>query len=155
MVQNAFKVRSMEISSCHQLKMEQFYDALASVIREKNYCVWLDSYLEEGFPNPEWLLFEESVCGEPYDTELEEFLGYVVEKDYRIVMNFYAPDVVLGNVAVKINGRWFAFGECRNENPEEQFVTEIWPLKYVLPKMRQMEVKLRYAVSIRPSRHIG
>jgi len=135
----------------YQQKMEQFYSALAEVIREKNYGLyWLDDGVKGDILYPELLLFEETICGELHNFELEEFLEYVVEKGYRIMMNFYAPDVVLGNVAVKIHDRWFAFGECRNESQEEQYVTEIWPLKYVLPNLRQMEVKLiRYAIPLR------
>ena len=139
----------------YQQKMEQFYNALADVIVQKNfYAVWLDNGVEEDVLYPELLLFEEAICGELHNSQLEELLEYVVEKGYRIMMNFYAPDVVLGNVAVKISDRWFAFGECINESArnsqEEPYVSEIWPLKYVLPNLHQMEVKIRYAILIRP-----
>jgi len=134
--------------------MEEFYNAFAEVIMQKNCYIRLDQGVEEDVLYPELLLFEETVCGEVYDTQLEELLGYVAKRGYRIAMNFYAPDVVLGNVAVKIRDRWFAFGECINqsarESQEGQYVTEIWPLKYVLPNLLQMEVKLRYAIPIRP-----
>jgi len=134
----------------YQQKMEQFYNAMADVIMQKNYYALIDDSVEEDIICPELLLFEEDVCVEPTESQLEEFLEYVVEKGYRIVMNFYAPDVVLGNVAVKIHDKWFAFGQCRNDDWVGECVTEIWSLKYVLPNLRYMEVKLRYTIPIRP-----
>jgi len=144
----------MCISIFYQQKMEQFYNVLADVIFLKNCYVRWDRGVEEDVLYPELLLFEETVSNEVYDSQLEALLGYMVERGYKIVMNFYAPDIVLGNVAVKIHDRWFAFGECINqgarESQEGQYVTEIWPLKYVLPQLRQMEVKPRYTIPIHP-----
>jgi len=138
----------------YQEKMEQFYNVMADVIVQKNYDAWIDHGVEVAIHYPELFLFEESICGGPYDTELEELLGYVVERGYRIVMNFCAPGMVLGSIAVRIRDKWFAFGECRNEGARESeeghYVTEIWSLKYVLPNLRQLKVKLRYAIPIRP-----
>lgn len=138
----------------YQQRMEEFYNTLADVIIQKNCCVWLGPGVEEDIPYPELLLFEETVCGEVYDDQLESLLQYVAERGYRIVMNFHAPDVVLGNVAVKIHDKWFAFGECINQSAREsqwgEYVTEIWSLKQVISSLRQMQVKLRYAIPIHP-----
>jgi len=138
----------------YQQGMEQFYNTLADVIIQKNCYVWLGPGVEEDILYPEVLLFEETVCGDVYDDQLESLLQCVAERGYRLVMNFHAPDVVLGNVAVKIKDRWFAFGECRNEAAREplegQYVTEIWPLKQVLPNLSKMEVKPSYIIPIRP-----
>jgi hypothetical protein len=87
----------------------------------------------------------------PYDDSIEIMLGFMVKKGYEIMMNFLEKDVILGNVAVKLGDRWFAFGQCRNDIEEnEQYTTEIWPLKYVLPRIHQMEVKLMRAIFMKP-----
>lgn len=134
----------------YQSRMEQFYNAMADVIFQKNYSIYLGERREVGIPYPEMFVFEESIYSEPYDDTVEEMLGHVVAKGFRIAMDFYAPDILNGNLTVKIRDKWFAFGDCRNENTKEQYPTEIWPLKYVLPNLRQLEVKLRYAIPILP-----
>jgi hypothetical protein len=37
----------------------------------------------------------------------------LIDKGWKIIMNFMAPDCILGNVAVKLGDKWFAIGECR------------------------------------------
>jgi hypothetical protein len=132
--------------------MEQFYDALADVILQKDFCLWLDHGVEEDILYPELFLFDTTLCGDVYDDQLESLLEDVAERGYRIIMNFHASDVVLGNVAVKIRDRWFAFGECINQGVREkwegQYVTEIWPLRNVLPNLGDNEVKPRYTIPI-------
>jgi transcription initiation factor IIE alpha subunit len=135
--------------------MEEYYNTLADVLFQKDYCAWLGPGVEEDILHPEVVLFEMTLCGELYDDQLEQLLGYVAERGYRIIMNFHAPDVVLGNVAVKIHEKWFAFGECINqstrESQEGEYVTEIWPLKQVILNLQQMEVKPRCVFPIRPT----
>lgn len=103
----------------YQEGMEQFYNALADVIIQKDFGLYLGHGIEEDILHPELLLFEEALCGEVYDTQLELLLEYVAERGYCIVMNFSAADIVHGNVAVKIKDRWFAFGECINQSARE------------------------------------
>lgn len=137
----------------YEQKMEQFYNTLADVMILKNCCVRLGPGVEDDIVYPEVLLFDTTLSGEVYDDQLESLLQDAAERGYRIVKNFHASDVVLGNVSVKINDKWFAFGECINQSTKEshegQYVTEIWPLRQVVPNLRQMEVKLRYAFPIR------
>jgi hypothetical protein len=132
----------------YQQKMEQFYNEMAQVMRTRNFCLWLEDhgYLEEA-PLDE-ALFEEVGYVDPADPyDFHDFLESMVEIGYRIMMDFYAPDVILGNIAVKLGDKWFAFGQCKNDIDEkDRYVTEIWPLKYVLPRIKQMEVKLRYVI---------
>lgn len=144
----------MCISVFHQQKMEEFYNALTDVIIQKNCYIRLGPGVEEDVLYPEVLLFDTTIFSEIVEDQLEPLLQCVAARGYRIVMNFYESEVVLGNVAVKINDKWFAFGECINQGAREswegKYVTEIWPLKQVIPNLRQMEVKLRYAIPIRP-----
>jgi len=100
----------------------------------------------DDIPSPEWLFEYYLRYRDPW--EFVRTLRHVAEKGYEIAMNFYASDVILGNVAVKIDDKWFAFGECRNEGKFEQYITEIWPLSFVLSDLQSKEVQLRYVVSV-------
>jgi hypothetical protein len=61
-------------------------------------------------------------------------------------MKFMASDCILGNVAVKIGDKWIAIGQCRKNEDGISYVAQIWPLKYILPRINKMEVKLRCAM---------
>jgi hypothetical protein len=71
----------------------------------------------------------------------------IYSKTWKIIMNFMAPDCVLGNVAVKLDDKWIAIGECRRNEDGIPYV-QIWPLKYVLPRIRKMEIKPKQAFLI-------
>ncbi len=86
----------------YQEGIEKFYNTLADLIVQKDFDLYLGHGIEEDILHPELLLFEDTICGEVYDTQLELLLEYAAERGYRIVMNFYASDVVIGNVVVRI-----------------------------------------------------
>ena len=44
----------------------------------------------------------------------------------------------MGNVAVKLGDKWFAIGECRKDEDDVPYVAQIWPLKYILPKINKI-----------------
>ena len=137
----------------YQQRMEQFYIEMAKVMKEKNHGFWLEGYGTLKDQPIEEILFEQGFYVNPNDYEsTHEMLETLTERGYPIVMNFYAPDVILGNLAVKIIDRWFAFGQCKNDiDKKEIYATEIWPLKYVVVYMSQMEVKLRVSISVSES----
>jgi hypothetical protein len=128
----------------YQQKMEQFYDDLIEVIREKGCClVSEDPYFEDYIDEHDLLIFEDTLQGMEYDDSIEEILDCLARKGYKIMMNFYREDVILGNVVVKLGKRWFAFGKCRRDHDGGCCVSEIWPLRYVLPRMEEMENQLK------------
>jgi hypothetical protein len=125
----------------YQQKMEQFYDDLIDVIREKGCCLASkDPYFEDYIDEHDLLIFEDTLQGMEYDDSIEEILDCLAKKGYEIMMNFYREDVILGNVIVKLGNRWFAFGKCQEDSDAERYATEIWSLKYVLPRIQQMEI---------------
>ena len=134
----------------YQQRMEQFYMEMAKVMKEKNYGFWLEGYGTLKNQPMEEILFEEGFYIDPNDYEpTHEMLETLTERGYPIIMNFHDPDVILGNLAVKIIDKWFAFGQCKNDiDQKEIYATEIWPLKYTLLKMKYVEVNLRFAVSL-------
>jgi len=141
---------SSEALYCYQQRMEQFYMEMAKVMKEQNHGFWLEGYgILQNQPIEE-ILFEQGFYVAPSDYEpTHEMLETLTERGYLIVMNFYAPDVILGNLAVKIIDRWFAFGQCKNDiDQKEIYATEIWPLKDVLVGLKCNEIKLRFSISI-------
>jgi len=141
---------SSEALYCYQQRMEQFYMEMAKVMKEQNHGFWLEGYgILQNQPIEE-ILFEQGFYVAPSDYEpTHEMLETLTERGYPIVMNFYAPDVILGNLAVKIKDRWFAFGQCKNDiDQKEIYATEIWPLKDVMVGLKCNEIKLRFSISI-------
>jgi len=159
----------------YQLQMEQFYYDLAKMFKEKNWQVLSDSEGSEKMHRAHMLLFNQILCEDAwhaktkaatlwflkrkdftittvYDpagsSDFVELLASMKSKGYNIIMNFYAEDVVLGNVAVEIHNKWFAFGQCMNSEPDGLFVSEIWPLRYVLPKVKEMQMEPRFMIPL-------
>jgi len=142
----------MEDVVFYQHKMEQFYSDLVDTMIQHGFYLWVeDSTVEEFIDDHDLLVFENALYKMPYDDSIEIMLGFMVKKGYEIVLNFLEKDVILGNVAVKLGDRWFAFGQCNNDVDEGMCVTEIWPLKYVLPRLNKMEVRPACTVQISPS----
>ena len=137
----------------YQQRMEQFYMEMAKVMKEKNQSFWLEGYGPLQNQPIEEILFEQGFYVDPNDYEpTHEMLETLTERGYPIIMNFYAPDVILGNLAVKIKDKWFAFGQCKNDiDQKEIYATEIWPLKYVLPRIKYMEIATKFSISIQDS----
>jgi hypothetical protein len=132
-----------------QQKMEEFYRNLVDVMIQNGSCLWTDSCeYEEFIDDHDLLVFEDALHGMPYDDSNELLLKCLVKKGYEILMNFQGNDVLLGNVVVKLGDKWFAFGECKNDSEEGYIVTQIWPLKYVVPRMRLMEASPNHMISI-------
>jgi hypothetical protein len=155
--------------SVFEAGIRKFYKALSEVAREKGY--FLDFEREEAYPcNSEGLKDEGRIYQvwenetPPRDfyfnyflkdsDELDDTIKRLMRKGYVIKYNFHEADVTLGNVVVKIGGKWFAFGDCEQSvlAPREARAvrcgartTAIWPMKWVLSHMAQAEVELRYA----------
>lgn len=139
----------------YEQRIRQFYKVLAEVAVEK-YGILIDFEKEEAYhykwdlPSSKWL-FEDFLAGE----DIEALLSSVRERGYNILMNFYAPDVIHGNVVLKINDKWFAIGECINKEGKGDYPLDniyiicIWPLKYVLSNINRVQVQLRHAVPLR------
>ncbi|MGB9756272.1 MAG: hypothetical protein ACPLVJ_00615, partial [Candidatus Bathyarchaeales archaeon] len=79
---------------------------------------------------------------------VHELLRQLARKGWQIIINFMARDCILGNVAVKIGDKWFAFGQARKDENGEPYVAEIWPIKYVLPNLSKMEIKPEFYIPI-------
>lgn len=127
----------------YQQRMEQFYRDLIDVIRAEDcYLALEDSDFKDYIDEHDLLLFEDTLHSEQCDHSFEDVLKSMTAKGYEIVLNFDSPRNVLGNVVVKLGEKWFAFGTCKNDSDEGFQVTEIWPLKYVLPRIWKMEAKL-------------
>jgi hypothetical protein len=93
-------------------------------------------------PAVELIVFEDVLHADPtYPDPLHELLTCLVEKGWKIIMNFVAPDCILGNVAVKLGDKWFVIGECRKYEGNIPYVAQIWPLKYILPRIDKMKIK--------------
>lgn len=136
----------------YQRKMEKFYDDLLDVLRGGRFGFYDEIRDEEPYilhPDIELIVFEDVLNGDPNDPEsMLGLLGSLVRKGWQIKMNFVARNCLIGNVVVKIYDKWFAFGQCRRDDDGELYVAEIWPLKYVLPRIEKMEVKLKYAKAV-------
>jgi hypothetical protein len=136
----------------YALKLEKFYSDLVDAMILNGSCLWAEgSEVEEFIDDHDLLVFEQSLNGMPYDDSNEKLLGLMVKKGYRIILNFQEPDIILGNIALKIDDKWFAFGQCKNDADEGSCVTQIWPLKYVIPRIQKMEVNPRYFQYLEPS----
>ena len=133
--------------SFYQRELERFYDDLIDVFWRNHFRFWTEacSELNEPYipkPDVELILFEDVIHVDPvYPDPLHELLICLVEKGWKITMNFMASDCVLGNVAVRLGDKWFAIGECRKDRDGFPYVAQIWPLKYILPKINKMEIK--------------
>jgi len=134
----------------YQQRMEQFYMEMAKVMKEKNHGFWLEGYGTLRNQPIEEILLEQGFYVDPNDYEpTHEMLETLTERGYPTIMNFHAPDVILGNLAVKIIDRWFAFGQCKNDiDQKEIYATEIWPLKFILPNMKKIEVIPKFSIYI-------
>jgi hypothetical protein len=96
------------------------------------------------------------------DEHLKKVLRALIEKGYQIRFNFMAPDAILGNVVVKVNGKWFAIGECRKSSDiilhdareellleyEDIEVMRLWSPFYVLANIKRMETSIRSEISV-------
>jgi hypothetical protein len=139
--------------SFYQRKLERFYDDLIDVFWRNHFAFWTKACedLNEPYipkPDVELIVFEDVIHTYPNDQRfMDELLAHLAKKDWQMIMNFMAPDCLLGNVAVKLGDKWFAFGQCRKYEDGEPYVAEIWPLKYVLPKISKMEIKPKFATS--------
>jgi hypothetical protein len=135
--------------SFYQRKIEDFYDDLAEAFKKLGVNAFYEgSSLIEEIEDPDLLVFEQNTSYEPYDNQAEEFLQEMLKKGYEILLNFQAPDVILGNVVVKIGDKWFAFGQCKNDQDAGPYVNEIWSLKYVLTRLPKMKIKLVYTIPL-------
>jgi hypothetical protein len=127
---------------------------LIDVFWRNHFGFWTEAcrYLNEPYipkPDVELVVFEDIIHADPaYPEPVHELLMHLIEKGWQIVMNFMAPDCILGNVAVKLGDKWMAIGECRKDEDGIPYVAQIWPLKYILPRISKMEVKLRHKFSI-------
>jgi very-short-patch-repair endonuclease len=73
-----------------------------------------------------------------------------------------APDAILGNVVVRVNGKWFAIGECRKSSDVILYdaqgklllesvgfeVMRLWSPFYVLVNIKRMETSIRSEISV-------
>lgn len=156
-------MNSLSINSEQQIK--QFYDAVAEVAKKQGYI--LDFKKEKAYPStkngeriskrelikrwghlrdvPSGNWYFEYFLTERENYEQKEMISMLMRKNYNIKCNFGAEDVILGNVVVKIDDKWFAIGECRNEGECETRITEIWPLKYVISNLNRLRVQLKYS----------
>jgi hypothetical protein len=140
--------------SFYQRELERFYDDLIDVFWRNHFCFWTKacSYLNEPYipkPDAELIVFEDVLHADPaYPEPLDELLMCLIERGWKIIMNFMAPDCILGNVAVKLGEKWFAIGQCRKDRKGNPYVAQIWPLKYVLPRIHKMEIKPQQVFSI-------
>jgi hypothetical protein len=133
--------------SFYQRELERFYDDLIDVIWRNHFAFWTKACedLNEPYipkPDVELIVFEDILHADPtYPEPLEELLLYLIKKGWKIIMNFMAPDCILGNLALRLGDKWFAIGECRKYEDGIPYVAQIWPLKYILPKINKMEIK--------------
>jgi len=140
--------------SFYQRELERFYDDLIDVFWRNHFgfCTEACSELNEPYipkPDVELIVFEDILHADPaYPEPLEELLLCLIKKGWKIIMNFMAPDCILGNVAVKLGDKWIAIGECRRDEDGTPYVAQIWPLKYVLPRIHKMEIKPQQTLPI-------
>jgi hypothetical protein len=140
--------------SFYQRELERFYNDLIDVFWRNHFGFWTEAcrYLNEPYipkPDVELVVFEDIIHADPaYPEPVHEFLMRLIEKDWQIIMNFMAPDCILGNVAVKLGDKWIAIGECRKDEDDTPYVAQIWPLKYVLPRIHKMEIKPQHTYLI-------
>lgn len=152
----------------YEQQIKQFYDAVAEVAKKQGYI--LDFKKEKAYPCtkngeriskrklirqwghlrnvPSGNWYFEYLLSERDSPEQKEMISMLTRRGYNIKCNFDAEDVILGNVVVKIDDKWFAIGECRNEDWGETSITEIWPLKYVISNLNRLQVQLKYSVDI-------
>jgi hypothetical protein len=140
--------------SFYQRELERFYNDLVNVFWRNHFGFWTEacSELNEPYipkPDVELIVFEDILHADPaYPEPLHELLICLIEKGWQIIMNFMTPDCILGNVAVKIGDKWIAIGECRKNRDGIPYVAQIWPLKYILPRINKMEIKPKQTFSI-------
>ena len=140
--------------SFYQRELERFYNDLVNVFWRNHFGFWTEacSELNEPYipkPDVELIVFVDILHADPaYPEPLHELLICLIEKGWQIIMNFMAPDCILGNVAVKLGDKWIAIGECRKNRDGILYVAQIWPLKYILPRINKMEIKPKQTFSI-------
>jgi len=140
--------------SFYQRELERFYNDLIDVFWQNHFGFWTEacSDLNEPYipkPDVELIVFEDILHADPsYPDPFHELLMCLIDKGWKIIMNFMAPDCILGNVAVKLGDKWFAIGECRRNRDGIPYVAQIWPLKYVLPHIHKMEIKPQHTYLI-------
>ena len=140
--------------SFYQRELERFYNDLVNVFWRNHFAFWTKACedLNEPYipkPDVELIVFEDVLHADPaYPDPLHEFLMCLINRGWKIIMNFMAPDCILGNLALRVGDKWFAIGECRKDRDGVPYVAQIWPLKYILPKMSKMEVKPRHVIPL-------
>jgi len=136
----------ISIKSFYQRELERFYNDLIDVFWRNHFAFWTEAcdYLNEPYipkPDVELIVFEDVIHTYPNDQRfMDELLAHLAKKGWQMIMNFTAPDCILGNVAVKLGDKWFAIGECRKNRDDIPYVAQIWPLKYILPRIHKMEI---------------
>jgi len=134
--------------------MKQFYDSLVDVAKMQGYDL---NYEKEEAYSATWMgefgdsPKERKACFAYYwndreSYEWEETLQFLTKKGYNIRCNFHEKDVLLGNVVVEIDGKWFAIGECRRDDVSEPYVAKVWSQKYVLANIKSVQTQLRDAI---------
>jgi len=140
--------------SFYQRELERFYNDLIDVFWRNHFGFWTEAcrYLNEPYipkPDVELVVFEDIIHADlAYPEPVHELLIHLIEKGWKIIMNFMAPDCILGNVAVKLGDKWIAIGECRKDEDDTPYAAQIWPLKYVLPRIHKMEIKPQHTYLI-------
>lgn len=132
-----------------QRMMEQFYQDFVETMRRMGAHLWTDAFnVEDPIDDIDLIVFEETLESIEFDDSFEELLRRLNGKNYQFRFNFQASDAILGNVVVRLGDRWFAFGSCVNDEKTGFRVKEIWPLRYMIPRMDKMETKLAYTIPL-------
>ncbi|MGA2681870.1 MAG: hypothetical protein ABSF44_08735 [Candidatus Bathyarchaeia archaeon] len=165
--------------SCWIAKLEKFYEAFARASRKHGYLLeFLKSEAPPCNERGEKLSFEKLFRlydGDiPLDFKwryefflednevLRKVLCSLKQNGYEMAFNFTAPDAILGNVAVRIDDKWFAIGECKSFwsnpvwdsegeptiEPAAIWILKLWPPFYVLSNPKNKEIDLEVALSI-------
>jgi len=132
----------------YQEGIEKFCDDLAELLRKEGSMVYTELDEPQDVSNPELLLFNEHLSYDPNDDSAEDFLKEMVKDGYKICVNFQAGDAIVGNVAVKIGNKWFAFGRCQKASDGGFYISSMWSLKFVLTNLQKMEIRLSQAFPI-------
>lgn len=128
--------------------MEQFYTDLADIVKKEWSMLYFEGFSEVDYiDEPDLLVYEDILCSEPCTDANNVTLLQLIHKGYKILMNFQGPNINIGNIVVKIKNAWFAFGECLNKDGN-LYVSQIWPLKYVLPRLNLMRTELAFVFTV-------
>jgi hypothetical protein len=157
----------------HISRIEKFYADLTEVSKDYGYMLdFFGGEVSECKAKVETMSFEEfrrvyiddlpQDRKESYSVFLEDneclrkILRRLAQRGYKVAFNFTAPDAFLGNVALEIDDKWFAIGECRRHhstlpsNEDDELILEhthveilrLWSPFYVLSNLKRMETQL-------------